>query len=269
MLLVMLLCIFVARLIVDHKSADAVEGAAVLAEIQRKGLHAYLPAARCEDFYIITAGSEPTGWKFIYVQPNKNGGYEGGCVMLRQAAPDSTEISVSRWELDKNAAAGKYFSQVFIKGALPQEIYTTEIVLKNGKISLSQSLGGKAIEATSKRPANYIPEDLMQAAMFRLAKKKKNACFTTIYDIIPSDNSSIPFITLKCQYDGVQDGLTRLAVRSSLDSSSTEDSIFFFDGDGKTVKIISPTGEIESLTNREKLGKIFPNSADLIKTLME
>ena len=265
---VLLLCVAIAWLLVDYKSADAIEGAAILAEIQRKGLSQYLPDSGSEDYYLITTGGQPIGWKFVYTKLEENGGYGGGCIMLQNTGPDSVEISASRWQLNKNASAGKYISHVFLKDALPKEIYTTEITLGDKDVQLQQSLGGKGINAASQRPANYIPEDVTRIAMFQLAQKKRNACFRTIYDGILSENSAIPFITLKCRYSGMEGGLLKLAVRSGIDNSSTEDSVLFFNAAGKIVKVLSSDGVVESLSDMKTLKKTFPNSMNVIKTIV-
>lgn len=266
---VLLLCVGVAWLLVVYKSADALEGARIINEIQRKGIGAYLSAEGSENYYLITDGGQPLGWKFVYTKPLQNGEYAGGCIMLQNTGPDSVEISGSVWKLNANASEGEYTSHIFIRDAMPQEVYITRITLSDKDVQLEQNIGGKAITAASQRPANYIPEDLTRPAMFMLAQKKRDACFKTIYDAILPDNPSIPFITLRCRYGGTESGLLKLAVRSSIDNSSTEDSVFFFDAAGKITKILSPGGGVESLTTRDELQKMFPNSMNVIKTLMK
>ncbi|HPS52878.1 MAG TPA: hypothetical protein PLK08_04930, partial [Phycisphaerae bacterium] len=129
LVIVLFLCTGIAWLLVAYKSSDSKAAATILSEIRAGGLRKYLSSTRSETCHItVDADGRPLGWKVAYTQPGKNGGYSGGAIMSFNMPDGSAEIAVSRWELDKNATAGRYMSHVFVRDALPQEIDTTEII---------------------------------------------------------------------------------------------------------------------------------------------
>ncbi|MCP4379669.1 MAG: hypothetical protein GY794_26310, partial [bacterium] len=125
-------------------------------------------------------GQQPDGtpvrWQ-IRSRRKTPGGEFSGIIALGDRSGDRYESS---WTLNTDLSEGSYLGRVIDENNNVQG--KTQITITNNKVTVVCSVSGKKGSATSRRPANYIPEGALPLVMRLVASRGRKMTFKMILD---------------------------------------------------------------------------------------
>jgi len=240
MLGVLVLTVAAAWLLVQTRGAGIDRGANLLADVRERGLSAFWGEQPHEAWFLFTsADGEPLGWRRslrIRVQD----GYLGE----DQAVLTNGTQWREGWQITDDALVGRY-SSALESPNLPSGFLKVGIDLREDRVYVSSSAAGEP--AASPAPANYVPEGLLDLALYLAGRQDGGVDLDTISNIAAVHAGRVRFVTIqvKASEEGVR--------------VSGPDRIYRFDESGELQSLRHVDDESQWLrVSRDELAELFP-----------
>lgn len=167
-------------------------------------------------------------------------------------------LHTEAWSLDPSAAEGTYVARI-----LTRPVPDTEIVLTDGRVTVTQRRPSGTDQATAPPPANYIPEGLLHRVIAEVAASRAQARFCTVWNNAAIDRGAVLFAPVTLTPAG--DRIVRLQSRSL---TAAVDDTYHLDAKGVVFRVDDNlSGTSTRLVEVRSLAKWFPEILDVQRDL--
>jgi hypothetical protein len=253
LLLILALSALAAWWLVDLRRAPNTRGEAILTHIRAQRLAHYWGPQAATQWYLV---QDPNGQAAGYVVRTRHASREGYGGMILYRAGDAHHWE--NWSLDAAASSGAYVAMAGGRG-LPD----TQIVLRDGKVTVLKPRAAGAEQATEPAPANYIPEGLMHLVIAEMAKASAPARFRFLYnpEAIVEGQLYFTYTWMSPQGGG------KVRVRNTFFGGESDD-LYHVDATGEVVQIDNRlSGATTRLVDLRTLAGDFPEVLDIQREL--
>ncbi len=241
--------------LVNYKTIDAREGAAIIRQLRKDTLSAYWDG-EIKRFYIAKdAEGKLIRWE-AYIRKSSEGNSDAFKI---NRTPKSTLRT--DWFLNNKMTRGKYLCRYII----PLQMLETSINLDGKQVVVDRAIweGGiskERIIGANYAPDNYIPEGAMPLVLRQVDNRGKKAVFQMILDNSAFDKKKkVQFARVTCIPEGK--GKVLVEIRTRFGKSS---SIYYLDDEEEILRQEWPLEGISlDSVELQDLIKIFPEAAEL------
>lgn len=246
----LVLVTLVAWMLTRNAQADWRRGVALIETIQEKGLGAYWPQTRTEQWYLRYGDhGQPVGWRLMTRK------FEDGAYVGKDYFQDDSGASASEnWRISPDAKTCEYFA---LQNEPGRKTILTEINLFEGQIEIIPTRN--ALPAVATPPANYIPEGLNDLVSFLASKGKGQAACSILLNLSSVKGDQVYFFTVYLQ------PIRENQLILQLGHSKTH---LEFDSEGQVTRIVEiDSGTEQRLVTYQDVLKHYPQVVRIRKEL--